>query len=144
MSRQSNIIMLVLVLALLAGLASQAEAQIGNGAWVASGIHVNSGQVFNPNIGWSNWQPALPRLGFFGYLITGRGLQVATVAPASKAAAIGLEPSDVILWVNRVPMSYPGAYRQGLQQALGNGGWVTLQIRDWRTGMVVTRTINLF
>jgi hypothetical protein len=56
---------------------------------------------------------------------------------------MGLEVSDVVLSINGHSLHYHGAHIQAIQEAMYNGGWVQLAIRDWRTGMVVYRSTNL-
>jgi serine protease DegS len=45
-------------------------------------------------------------------LPAGRGLLVTEVAPDSPGAAAGIKPGDVIIEVNRRPVSDPAAFKQ--------------------------------
>ena len=151
MPTRISTVAVVVAAALISVSVSQADAQVGIGHWAEPGMSINgatmsgmSAGTLQLNSGSLSAQPTLPRLGFFGYLAVGQALQVAQVAPFSRAAAMGLEPGDLILQVNGVPMTYAGAYEQALGLATINDGWVTLQIRDWRTGMVVARTTKLY
>lgn len=90
------------------------------------------------------WPPVQPRLGFSYYCIPGYGYQVTGVTWGSPAAQMGLEVSDVVLSINGHSLNYNGAHYYALQSAASQGGWVQLAIRDWRTGMIVYRSANLF
>ena len=56
-----------------------------------------------------------------------------------RAAKLGLEPGDVILSMNGIPLTYHGSWNDALRQAILNGGWVQLRIRDVNTGHVAFR-----
>jgi len=86
----------------------------------------------------------VPRLGFCSYNVAGYGEVVTRVRWGSKAYRIGLEPNDVILSVNGFPLTYHGAWHQAVAQAAQTGGWLTLRIRDCRTGHIVHRSLSLF
>jgi hypothetical protein len=85
-----------------------------------------------------------PRLGINYTVIPGYGYRVNYVMWGTPASRIGLEPGDVVLSINRVRLTYNGAHSYALSRAVRTGGWVTLRIRDVRTGWVVTRSANLF
>jgi hypothetical protein len=88
--------------------------------------------------------PVQPRLGINYTVIPGYGYRVNCVMWGTPASRIGLEPGDVVLSINRVRLTYNGAHAYALSQAARTGGWITLRIRDVRTGWVVTRSTNLF
>ena len=83
----------------------------------------------------------VPYLGFDSFF-DGSGEQLTVVQHGAAAWRIGLEPGDIILAVNRVPIRYHG---HGLQllQAASRRGRVSLTIHDSRTGLVTHRTIRL-
>lgn len=81
----------------------------------------------------------LPRFGFSSYNIYGIGERVTGVRWGSLAARIGLERGDVILAMNGFPLTYHGAWNDSLREAMYNGGWVQLTIRDVRTGRLAVR-----
>lgn len=84
---------------------------------------------------------AIPFLGFDSYF-DGSGEVVTSVQYGSRAWNIGLESGDKVLTVNDVPLRYQGHGLQLLQGAAYDG-CVRLSIRDWRTGLVAYRTIDL-
>lgn len=82
-----------------------------------------------------------PRLGFSSYF-NGCGERVTYVIPRSLAWRIGLEPGDTIVALNGSRLSYDGAWYNLIAMAAYEGH-VTLAIRDWRTGRIVYRHIDL-
>jgi membrane-associated protease RseP (regulator of RpoE activity) len=85
-----------------------------------------------------SWFP-LPKFGFASFN-TGFGERVTNVRWNSRAARLGLEPGDLILSMNGIPLRYTGSWNDALRQAMYDGGFVRLRVRDVRTGFVVTRT----
>jgi hypothetical protein len=81
----------------------------------------------------------LPKFGFDSFNIAGYGERVTSVSWGGLAAQMGLEPGDVILRMNGFPLHYHGSWNDALYQALMNGGFVQLTIRDVRTGWLTTR-----
>lgn len=81
----------------------------------------------------------LPHFGFHSYNLHGIGERVTHVHQFSLASQLGLEPGDIILRLNGMPLSYHGAWNAALDAAVCQGDWVQLAIRDVRTGMVVYR-----
>jgi hypothetical protein len=81
----------------------------------------------------------LPKFGFSSFNINGVGERVTNVKWNGRAAQLGLEPGDIILSMNGYPLSYPGSWRDALYDAMLNGGWVQLSIRDVHTGFVASR-----
>lgn len=77
---------------------------------------------------------SLPKFGFSSFNIHGFGEQITKVRWNSRAARMGLEPGDVIVSLNGYPLRYHGAWNDALRQAVQEGGWVRLVIRDVRTG----------
>jgi hypothetical protein len=77
----------------------------------------------------------LPKFGFSSSNI-GFGERVVSVRFGGRAAALGLEPGDVILSLNGYQLSYPGSWTDALSQALYNGNYVRLKVRDVRTGNI--------
>ena len=67
-------------------------------------------------------------------------IRITKVAPDSPAAQIGLEPGDVIVGVYGHPVHHADAWDWLLCHGLD---YVQLQIRDGRTGSLVTRHVNL-
>jgi len=88
--------------------------------------------------------PVQPRLGINYTVIPCHGYRVNYVVWGTPAARMGLEPGDVVLSINGTRLTYNGAHTYALSRAVHTGGWVTLRIRDVRTGWVVTRSGNLF
>jgi hypothetical protein len=76
----------------------------------------------------------LPKFGFSSSNIYGYGERVLNVRWGSRAESLGLEPGDVILSLNGYQLSYPGSWNDALSQALYNGNFVRLKVRDVRTG----------
>jgi len=85
-----------------------------------------------------------PLLGYSYQVIPGYGFQVTGVLGGTPAARIGLELGDVILSINGHRLTHYGADVPARILAARHGGWVTLRIRDVRTGLFVTRSTNLF
>jgi hypothetical protein len=81
----------------------------------------------------------LPRFGFSSFNIYGVGERVTSVRWGGIASRMGLESGDVILSLNGFPLSYHGSWNDALRNAVDNGGWVQLTVRDWRTGFIATR-----
>ena len=95
-----------------------------------------------PNPGYPLVSP--PQLGINYLTIPGYGYRVTGILGATPAARIGLEPGDVLLSINGYPLTWNGAHTTPMSQASYYGGWITLRIRDVRTGWVVTRSTNLY
>jgi predicted metalloprotease with PDZ domain len=83
--------------------------------------------------GGSNY--GLPKFGFSS-TNTGFGERIQNVRWGSRAESLGLEPGDVILSLNGYQLNYPGSWTDALSQALYNGNFVRLKVRDVRTGNV--------
>lgn len=83
----------------------------------------------------------LPKFGFSSFNIAGVGERVAHVRWGGLASQLGLEPGDIILRMNGIPLSYHGSWNDALYQAMAGGGWVQLTIRDVRTGFVAQREV---
>jgi hypothetical protein len=83
----------------------------------------------------------LPKFGFNSFNIAGYGERVTYVQWGGLAAQMGLENGDTILRLNGFPLQYHGSWNDALYQAMLNGGWVELTIRDVRTGWIATRQI---
>jgi hypothetical protein len=81
----------------------------------------------------------LPKFGFSSFTINGFGERVTSVRWGGIAQQMGLESGDVILGLNGYPLTYHGSWNNALREAMNNGGWVELTIRDVRTGFVSTR-----
>jgi len=81
----------------------------------------------------------LPRFGFSSFNINGFGERVTSVRWGGIASRMGLESGDIILSLNGFPLSYRGSWNDALREAVNNGGWVQLTIRDVRTGFIATR-----
>ena len=82
----------------------------------------------------------LPQFGFSSFNIGGVGERVTYVRWGGLASQFGLEPGDIILSVNDVRLTYHGSWNDALRHAiLEHDGWVTLRIRDVRTGLVARR-----
>ena len=82
----------------------------------------------------------LPRFGFASFNIGGVGERVTNVRWGGLASRFGLEPGDIVLSMNDVRLTYPGSWNDALRHAiLEHDGWVSLRIRDVRTGLVARR-----
>jgi hypothetical protein len=81
----------------------------------------------------------LPQFGFASFNIGGVGERVTYVRWGGIASRLGLEPGDIILSLNGFRLRYHGAWNDALYQAMLDGGWVQLGIRDVRSGRVVYR-----
>jgi len=86
---------------------------------------------------------ALPKFGFNSFNIAGYGERVTYVQWGGLASQLGLEPGDTILRLNNFVLGYHGSWNDALYQAMLNGGWVQLTIRDVRTGWLVHRQVYL-
>lgn len=86
---------------------------------------------------------SLPRFGFDSYNVSGYGEMVTRVHFGSLASQLGLEQGDAILSLNGFRLTYHGAWRNALSQAVSNGGFVRLAIRDVHTGQIVYRQTQL-
>jgi hypothetical protein len=100
--------------------------------------------LINPNPGF-NPSPSmyLPKFGFNSFNIGGYGERVTYVQWGGLASQLGLESGDTILSMNGFGLTYHGAWNHALYQAMQNGGFVQLSVRDVRTGWIVTRSANL-
>jgi hypothetical protein len=78
----------------------------------------------------------LPKFGFSSFNINGYGERLTSVRWGGLAQQMGLESGDVILRLNGYPLSYHGSWNDALQQAMGQGGYVRLTVRDVRTGSI--------
>jgi hypothetical protein len=67
-------------------------------------------------------------------------IRVTNVAPDSPAARLGLEPGDAIVGVYGHPVHHAGVWKWLLCHDVD---YVQLQIRDGRTGSIVTRYLSL-
>jgi S1-C subfamily serine protease len=85
----------------------------------------------------------LPKLGFSSQHIDGLGEQVVSVSWTSPAARLGLQPGDIVLSMNGYVLNYRGAWHDALYQAVTNGGYIQLAVRDARSGQIVYRETNL-
>jgi hypothetical protein len=85
----------------------------------------------------------LPRFGFSSSTIYGYGERIVSVRPFGRAARLGLEPGDVILSLNGYRLTYTGSWNDALSQAVSNGGYVRLAVRDVRSGRVHWRETYL-
>jgi hypothetical protein len=86
----------------------------------------------------------LPRFGFSGSNIGGYGERVVFVRYGGLASRLGLEPGDIILSLNGMPLTYRGSWTDALSHAVyHDGGFVRLRIRDVRTGHIVRRDLNV-
>lgn len=81
----------------------------------------------------------LPKFGFSSFNINGFGERITNVRWGGLAQRMGLESGDVILRLNGYPLSYHGSWNDALQQAVNQGGYVRLTVRDVRTGSIRTR-----
>lgn len=93
------------------------------------------------------WPPAqgcvvpVPRLGFSSYYQNGSE-HVTAVRNRSLAWEIGLEPGDRVYAVNGRRLRYNGHWYSLMRRAAAEG-YITLAIRDWRTGRTAYRNIDL-
>lgn len=99
-----------------------------------------------PLIGAGPIPPRLPppTIGFHYILIPGGGYKIVSVAPFSAAARMCLDYGDVVLAINGCPMTYYGADIPVRAKAAATDGWLTAYVFDQYTGLLVTRTANLF
>jgi hypothetical protein len=93
------------------------------------GVYVQPGPQFDN----------LPHFGFHSYTIFGVGERITFVNWNGLARQLGLERGDTILALNNFPLTYHGAWRDALREAMYQGGWAQLAIWDVRTGDVVYR-----
>jgi predicted metalloprotease with PDZ domain len=77
----------------------------------------------------------LPKFGFSS-INNGFGERIQNVRWGSRAESLGLESGDIILSLNGYQLNYPGSWTDALSQALYNGNYVRLQVRDVRTGNI--------
>jgi hypothetical protein len=85
--------------------------------------------------------PHLPKFGFSSFSINGVGERVTYVRWGGLASRLGLEPGDIILSMNGYRLTYHGSCNDALYQAMYQGGWVRLRIRDVRTGHIAQRQL---
>lgn len=85
-----------------------------------------------------------PRIGFYYILIPGYGYRIMSVDFWSPAAQLGLLRGDIVLSLNGIPLTHYGADIPARAMAVANGGWITAHVRDVRTGLMSTRSTNLF
>jgi hypothetical protein len=81
----------------------------------------------------------LPKFGFSSFNINGFGERITKVRWGGLAQQMGLESGDVILRLNGYPLSYQGSWNDALREAMSQGGYVQLTVRDVRTGYIATR-----
>lgn len=82
----------------------------------------------------------LPKFGFSSFNVPGFGERVTGVRWGGIAHRMGLENGDTILSLNGYRLSYRGAWKDALREAVyRDGGQVKLKVRDVRTGMVAFR-----
>jgi len=81
----------------------------------------------------------LPKFGFASSTIPGFGERIVDVRYGGRAYYLGLEPGDVILSLNGYKLTYTGSWNDALRNALFDGNYIRLKVRDVRTGMVVFR-----
>ncbi len=93
--------------------------------------------LLNPNPGGGRYD--LPKFGFSSFSINGFGERITGVRWGGIAQRMGLESGDVILSLNGYPLTYQGSWTDALREAVYNGGYVQLTIRDVRTGFIATR-----
>lgn len=94
--------------------------------------------LLNPNPGGGGCYE-LPKFGFSSFSIDGFGERITNVRWGGIAQQMGLESGDVILSLNGHPLTYHGAWNDALREAVYNGGFVKLKIRDVRTGFTAFR-----
>ncbi len=95
--------------------------------------------LLNPNPGGPGGFD-LPKFGFSSFNIQGFGERVTGVRWGGIAHRMGLESGDTIVSLNGYPLSYRGAWKDALREAIyHDGGHVKLKIRDVRTGMIAFR-----
>jgi len=88
--------------------------------------------------------PGLPLVGYHYRVVPGYGFRVTGVMAGTPAAAIGLEPGDVVLSLNGYRLTQMGADVPARADAARHGGWARLRIQDVRTGRIAHRSVNLF
>ena len=81
----------------------------------------------------------LPKFGFSSFNINGFGERITNIRWGGLAQQMGLESGDVILRLNGFPLSYQGSWNDALREAMNQGGYVRLTVRDVRTGYIATR-----
>ena len=95
--------------------------------------------LMNPNPGGDHGYD-LPKFGFSSFNIEGYGERITGVRWGGIAQRMGLESGDVILSLNGFPLTYHGAWKDALHQAVYHGnGYVNLRVRDVRTGNIAWR-----
>jgi hypothetical protein len=81
----------------------------------------------------------LPKFGFASSTIPGFGERIVDVRYGGRAYHLGLEPGDVILSLNGYKLTYTGSWNDALRNALYEGNYIRLKVRDVRTGNVYFR-----
>jgi hypothetical protein len=95
--------------------------------------------LLNPNPGFPGGFE-LPKFGFSSFNIQGFGERVTGVRWGGIAHRMGLESGDTIVSLNGYPLTYRGAWKDALREAVyHDGGHVKLRIRDVRTGAIAFR-----
>jgi hypothetical protein len=90
-----------------------------------------------PGQGQGGWE--LPKFGFSSFN-NGWGERITGVRWGGIAQRMGLENGDTILSLNGYPLSYHGAWKDALREAVyQNGGHLKLKVRDVRTGQIAFR-----
>lgn len=78
----------------------------------------------------------VPRLGFMGQMINGRGMRVVSTNYGTPAYRAGLERGDVIYYIGGRRILSHFDYDSALQDAIRfDGGWVTMVVRNVRFDM---------
>lgn len=89
----------------------------------------------------------VPRFGFssqFGWRYGALGEHVTRVNFGSPAQRLGIETGDAVVAVNGRQLRTANCWYNAIDRAAKHDGWVTLKIRDGRTGGLAYRTANLF
>ena len=88
----------------------------------------------------------VPQFGFhsqFGSFNGQGGEYVTQVNYGSHADKLGLKQRDIILAVNGQSLRTSHCWDNHIRKATNHDGWVTLKIRDSRTGSIAYQTANL-